>query len=340
MQPITISTSHLGPLQAIGLSGASNRMVTASQDRTMVWDLAARSAISTNLNAEPAPVLVRFSPDGSRFATFGDSMEVGLWGAASGMPIKPLVHGLEVLCLSFSPDSKFLATGSASGRIVLWDARSGERMSELTGHHDHVQALDFSPNGTTLASAGADGTTRTWDLETQEQMEVFHAHEGMALDLRFEDFGIRFIAADRSGKAYLVAPEEPSLLGEFSDQGDRAISCLSEDGRRMAIRGEKGSIGVLDARTGSHISTLVGHEHEIWKICFSPNSQFLASSDTDGLICLWSLPSGELMDRAVLDSTIDAMMLTKQVLAAGTRIGKIALFDIQGDLSQSIRRDN
>ena len=107
---------------------------------------------------------------------------------------------------------------------------------------------------------------------------------------------------------------------------------LSEDGRLMAIRGEKDSIGVFDARTGSQISTLVGHQHEIWKICFSPNSRLLASSDTNGSICLWGLPSGELMDKAVLDSPIDAMVLTNEVLAAGTRMGKIALFDIQGDI--------
>ena len=218
MQPITISTSHSEPVQAIGLSEASNRMVTTSQDRTMVWDVAAKSSISTNLNAKPSPELVLFSPDGSRFTIYGGSNKVGLWSASSGIPIKSLTHDLEVLCITFSPDSKFLATGSASGRIVLWDAGSGERISELTGHHDHVQALDFSPNGTTLASAGADGTTRTWDLETQEQMEVLHAHEGMALDLRFSEFGIRLIAGDRSGKAYLVNPEEPSLLGEFPDQ--------------------------------------------------------------------------------------------------------------------------
>jgi len=49
-------------------------------------------------------------------------------------------------------------------------------------------------------------------------------------------------------------------------------------------------------------------------------------------MCLWNFPSGELVDKSVLDSSLDALVLTNEVLAAGTRMGKIALFDIQGDL--------
>jgi WD40 repeat protein len=64
----------------------------------------------------------KFSPDGSRLASWGMGNTIKLWDMATGNDVATLEgHTNDVLCVAFSPDGKTLASCGADKTIKLWD---------------------------------------------------------------------------------------------------------------------------------------------------------------------------------------------------------------------------
>src|SRR5262249_38279082 len=81
--------------------------------------------------------------------------------------------------------------------------------------------------------------------------------------------------------------------------GSGSIVAVSPDGKRIAAVGEKYAVQVLDAETGSVISTLRGHRATIVHLVFSPDGSRLVSSGRDRIGYLWDVATGKRL--AALD---------------------------------------
>jgi WD40 repeat protein len=117
----------------------------------------------------------RFSPDGTRVFTAGDSTarrrtnDVRLWNTANGQQVgQPLPHRDHVNAIEFSNNSKMLATASQNS-VHVWSATDGTALLELP-HDDAPEAIAFSPDDTLVATA------------TPKHLRIWRAHDGtMAL---------------------------------------------------------------------------------------------------------------------------------------------------------------
>jgi WD40 repeat protein len=145
----------------------SSHLVSGSEDRVTVWNVATGREIATftvsgiNINR------VHFSPDGKRLAVAGynfftasDARIVDLDG---GHPVVLKGHALAVFDVAFCPDGERVATASTDRTVRVWDRATGQELLMLKGHTRPVTSIRFSLDGLRLISVSADRTARVWD---------------------------------------------------------------------------------------------------------------------------------------------------------------------------------
>ena len=197
--------------------------------------------------------------------------------------------------LSFSPDGHYLAVGT---RVGLWWYEV-ETMSPVTlwGAERGVFVTTFSPNGKWIATSDWENLIEVWDVQqglrvTQIETEWNHC--------TFSPNSQRFATSDSAtGTVTLWSPETGKPLEKFSCEsekgGDFMPIAFSPNTHLLASTGRDGadsdaeSIIVWDMESGEQVACLTGHTGSIYRLCFSPCGQFLASGgENDGTVRVWN----------------------------------------------------
>lgn len=106
---------------------------------------------------------VRYSPDGSRFASGDANREVIVWDAATKEPVvtELVYHTARISSISWSPDNSKIVTGSLDSSIIVWNLAEKTRLVAKNAHFGGVTGVAFI-DANTVASAGSDCTLKTW----------------------------------------------------------------------------------------------------------------------------------------------------------------------------------
>ena len=162
--------------------------------------------------------------------------------------------------LAISAQGTYVAKHTRSGTVYLWDGQTGAPLITLTAHTDWVTELAFSPDEQVLATASYDRTIRIW-----------HLPEGR---LRHTITTI--------GESALAFSPDGTLLA-------------SGDGQEAGSHGLRGNSYVFlwDTRTGARVGrTEILHRKQdgfMNAVRFSANGQLLGSTDTDGIVHVWTV---------------------------------------------------
>ncbi len=186
----------------------------------------------------------------------------------------------------------------------LYDALkflNGPGYNVYTGHTDAVRSLVFAPDNKAFYSAGSDGRILKWNLED---------------------------------KNYTLVAEN-SMVNRVID--------ISDDGKWIAC-GTDGN-GVQLFRTGSDRTEpmiLIGEDNRIRTLDFLPDNERMFSAGTGGVITLWNLESGRSNVFATTDSPVDVLVVSRdgKYLAAGTRNGKIIIWEVENDQAWFVLHEN
>ncbi len=157
--------------------------------------------------------------------------------------------------LAWSPDGTRIASGGED--IHIWNAATGQTQisytSSTTGFNA-VNALAWSPDGTRIALAGA---------RTQEPDQV------QVWDIR-------------TGK----------MVWEVAMQARIQVVDWSGNGKWLAIATEI-AVQLSDAETGKIMNTYSGYIGVVTSISWSPDSNYLASSESGGTVRLQNVSTGQ-----------------------------------------------
>ncbi|XP_057328028.1 WD repeat, SAM and U-box domain-containing protein 1-like isoform X2 [Microplitis mediator] len=168
------------------------------------------------------------------------------------------VHRNDVNSVDFAADCTLVTgSGDKSVRVWKWHQGSGYEQvswSPLMGHKYGVTCVKVSPQSTMLASASIDGTTQLWNLRTGSKIHTLVQTGGEAVRV------CRF------------APDSTLLV----TAGDNGQICLWDLIRRNLIR------------------SLQAHEGAVQGVAFSPDSNWLITTCTLGVLKLFS--SFEIVD--------------------------------------------
>ena len=176
------------------------------------------------------PMVLRYFPDGKRFATLGRG-QIRTMDTASGEKLGRFKGALPVSTFDISPDGSRVAgvrqlNKDVDGKkvhemreIMFWDTAS-RKFANSIENPVPVSGVTFSPDGALLAAGGADGTVTLWDLKTGSRRTV---------------------------KMVSSTP----VPGEFEHHVSISTIAFSPDGKLLAGGGQWGRIDLLDLGSGN-----------------------------------------------------------------------------------------
>jgi len=163
---------------------------------------------------------LRFSPDGHRLASSGQSTVARVWNLerpGSAPALFPSSHN--VWDAAFSPDGSTLITATSHQQLELWNVASGERLGALAGHTNEVWSVAATPDGRRLISGGKDRTVRLWPAEVPPAPPGIpswrHFKPGLSPD------GTRLLAYNQTN---WIGAATVWKLGPIPDSGQRPAS--------------------------------------------------------------------------------------------------------------------
>ncbi|KAI0244369.1 Transcription initiation factor TFIID subunit 5 [Massospora cicadina] len=221
--------------------------------------------------------------------------------------------------VSISDDLKFLAAGFSDSYIKLWSLRgdtlrglkgnfnptmvneesdldrmrktSGTDTKRLIGHSGPVYGLSFSPDSKHLLSCSEDSTgNAVMEHGLLVNLVCYKGHNYPVWDVDFSPLGVYFASASHDRTARLWSCDHISPLriftGHSSDVDVVSPLCFADPTRRsVSIEFE-----------GTCVRVFTGHCGAIYTLAISPDGRNLATAGLDGLIALWDIASGRMVE--------------------------------------------
>lgn len=216
-----------------------------------------------------------------------------------GSPAETVLRGHEgTLTLTvWSKTSTALWTASQDGTVRAWRESDANAVRPLVmSHGEHLGDTIFSPDGRELAVSTEQNTLRFYSIPElvsgAEVVEMFHplAYTPDGAHLAGIDRQRRLVWWDRATGAVRVT--NLAITGE--QQIDRAIA--SPDASLAVVALTKGEVHAWDLAGSREIFSIKGEGADIRGLALAVESQILATGDRDGVVKLWSLRDGRLLD--------------------------------------------
>lgn len=270
-----------------------------------LWDVHTGEIVGTIGQHSPVITCVRWSPDGTRFASSSDDGSVRIWDGqriwAAYETAKPVHilsgHGNNVIQVNWSPDSRWLASASRDGTVNVWDTATGQAIRTLKGHTDNVLTVTWSPDGKKLASAGDDHRVKIWNVDSELSTRAFtgHTHQVWEVRLSPEDAHV----ADGGGPIVRVwdlvsSAGKPRKHVDHAGRVAHTTWRWSPAGRRFVTMSDDGTPRVWDASTAQCTGILRGHSRIVTAADWSPDGARIATVSYDGTLKIWDSETGRI----------------------------------------------
>lgn len=238
-------------------------------------------------------------------------------------------HEKAVLSVAFDKSGERLITGSADGTIKLWEVKTGKVISTFKGHRDVIFDVAFSNDGSKFISGSWDGTAKLWDVGSETMITNYPFDNSSPYKLEFykSDIYALISSLDKSLNLYELDSKKTirqfightNVIHDFDFHQDRLASvswdgtvkywdittglqewrhqharplyatAISADGSTTLAAGEERTIYAYDAKNGTELYSLTGHQATVTNLKFTENDTRLISSSEDGMIKIWDL---------------------------------------------------
>jgi WD40 repeat protein/predicted Ser/Thr protein kinase len=206
---------------------------------------------------------------------------------------KPLNRRKEFVCLDHKLDR--YAEADEAGNIRICQVSDDKELMRLPGFGSAPWWIfPFSPNGQFLAVRYTDGRARIWDWQRKQSiLEVPGADSPARLDFSPDSRWLAATDAALKVMVYDLIERKPVRLTEPSTE-QWAVRFDPTGKLLAASRGE--AITIIEALSGSEVGAKMSHAgSEVRGLAWHPDGKHLVSVCADRLVCLWDIPSRQLI---------------------------------------------
>jgi len=188
---------HQGKVNGLDFSQGGGRLVSWSDDRTVIlWESRTRLMLR-RFTGHTAPVMAAAMLDSNMIASASLDGRVLLFDVDSGVATMALrgARGEAFTALAVNHAEELIAAGTNTGRIYVW-SREGTLQFSADAHRSAVESLSFSPDGgKILASGGRDGRVVLWNTASGVPTGDLSNGQVPVHDARFSARGDQLLSA-------------------------------------------------------------------------------------------------------------------------------------------------
>lgn len=245
---------------------------------------------------------IKFSIDGQLLLANWPPHSVRVWNAKTGAIVATLTDDLidNQESIAFSPDKKYVITGGNGGVVMLWDAVSGAKIRTFMRDENPSEPMDVDIQNLAVSADGkyiavldrAAGTL--WSVDAGTKLYEFPITHHGEPDVEFSPDGKTIMIEDRIWDVLTG-----QLLHEF-DRPKIYNVLFSPNGKYiLGIEFSSRNFILIDSNTYRAVHTLrISHADPdtapfAWQ--FSPDGKYLLATEKHGLVALWDVESGKLL---------------------------------------------
>lgn len=288
--------AHEGEVNAVRFSPSGRMLCTGGGDRRVkIWEFTREQALlrgtlggsnaavmSLDMDTEENLVLAASNDFSSRVWTLSDQR---LRHTLTG-------HSRKVLAAKFLGDTGRVASGSHDRTLKIWDLRSRACIRTIFAGSSCNDLVASDGAGTTIISGHFDKRIRFWDSRAESSAnEIVLGGLISSLDLSADRCQLLCCVRDDSVKLLDVRMNQ--VLVSFGDDNfkvafDWTRAKFSPDSSYVAVGSQDGTLFIWNTQTGKLEKKLKEMSSAIIACSWSPNGEYIASSDRDKRVCVWS----------------------------------------------------
>jgi len=308
-----ILSAHTAIVSDVAWSPDGKHIATSSRDGTVrIWETASwTELLSINAHGaftkegtgefqigESGVRTVVWSPNEEQIVTLGNTDRTAIvWDAKTGEKIASFTsHKDWVLSASWSPDGNSIVTTGKDGSVFIWDSTTGKIKFEISKQSTSIQNVSWAPDAALIATAGDDGLIKLWDAKTGDELNVFTGHDGIVWCVSWSPDGTQLASAGDDGIIRIWDIAKGEEVSDIRSSSAFWHIAWSPDGTQIASTGADGKARVWDSVSGVENFTLAGRTIDRFKISFSPDGKWLATSGgADFTAKVWVVSPGDLV---------------------------------------------
>ncbi|MCG7853377.1 MAG: WD40 repeat domain-containing protein [Methanosarcinaceae archaeon] len=361
---------HMKPIDSVAVSADGLYCLSAGNEGGVrLWNLAIRDPSATkereqtllkgtpNLNrrvllSEEGTISV--SRDGSEHTLTGREGEIGtaetlmatsdisfgisrhtdnvfcIWNLTNGELIKVLKYTNEMRVMNIVPGTAYVCMISKEWTVEVLNLQNGNCLQRRKIDHRSFESPHLlTPDSRHLVLSDKNNSICFFDLETNKMTEAFEGHTEYVSKVEVSPDGERMysISGDNTFRVWNI--DEKNCICKVEVLDGQVNLEMSPDSRHIAIS-DGFNIRILDSSNGDTLHSLLGHNHFVGSVVFSPDGQHVITCDSNSTMRIWNVESGHCIASHVSDSGVMwPEIIAWPYIITNTKSGKPSLLRLE-----------
>ncbi|NET47798.1 MAG: hypothetical protein F6K09_03540 [Merismopedia sp. SIO2A8] len=293
------TVSHKGAIAQVTLSSDGKRLAggSAVTSTILLWDLEQNACIQTFEGHDSGVRTTVFIPNDQRLISASIDQTIRVWDVETGDCLAILEgHQGTIWSVVVSdnpyPHNQHIMSASNDQTVKIWDLASGQCLRTLHGFAARVWSVALNPQSSVLATCDDRGV-KLWDVGSGQCLKTFRGYPQVNWTVSFSPIdGTLASGGGQDHKIQIWDMEQKRCRRSLSGHQNYVQNLCHHPTEPILASAAHHIIHLWNLETGQTLYRLEEHKAPIWKVVFSHDGQYLASSCFDQTTKVWDWRTG------------------------------------------------